>query len=78
MSDTTRTPLLLVILDGWGYREETRDNAIAQANTPVWDRLWQEAPHTLISASGVDVGLPDEQMGNSDVGHMSLGAGRVL
>jgi 2,3-bisphosphoglycerate-independent phosphoglycerate mutase len=78
MSDTTKTPLLLVILDGWGYREETRDNAIAHANTPVWDRLWREAPHTLISGSGLDVGLPDGQMGNSEVGHMSLGAGRVL
>jgi 2,3-bisphosphoglycerate-independent phosphoglycerate mutase len=78
MSDTARTPLLLVILDGWGHREETRDNAIAQANTPVWDRLWREAPHTLISGSGLDVGLPDGQMGNSEVGHMSLGAGRVL
>ena len=78
MSDTAKTPLLLVILDGWGYREETRDNAIASANTPVWDRLWQEAPHTLISGSGLDVGLPDGQMGNSEVGHMSLGAGRVL
>jgi 2,3-bisphosphoglycerate-independent phosphoglycerate mutase len=78
MSDTTRTPLLLVILDGWGYREDSRDNAIAQAHTPVWDKLWQEAPHTLISGSGPDVGLPEGQMGNSEVGHMSLGAGRVM
>jgi 2,3-bisphosphoglycerate-independent phosphoglycerate mutase len=78
MSDTAKTPLLLVILDGWGYREETQDNAIANANTPVWDRLWREAPHTLVSGSGLDVGLPDGQMGNSEVGHMSLGAGRVV
>jgi 2,3-bisphosphoglycerate-independent phosphoglycerate mutase len=78
MRDTTRTPLLLVILDGWGYREDPRDNAIAHADTPVWDKLWQQAPHTLISGSGLDVGLPDGQMGNSEVGHMSLGAGRVL
>ncbi|MCB1843392.1 MAG: 2,3-bisphosphoglycerate-independent phosphoglycerate mutase, partial [Halioglobus sp.] len=68
MSETTRTPTLLIILDGWGYREETRDNAIAGAHTPVWDALWQEAPHTLISASGADVGLPGGQMGNSEVG----------
>ncbi len=78
MSDHAKVPLLLVILDGWGYREETRDNAIANAHTPVWDRLWREVPHTLISGSGLDVGLPDGQMGNSEVGHMSLGAGRVV
>jgi 2,3-bisphosphoglycerate-independent phosphoglycerate mutase len=78
MSNQVKNPLLLVILDGWGYREDSRDNAIANANTPVWDRLWKEAPHTLISASGLDVGLPEGQMGNSEVGHMSLGAGRVV
>ena len=69
---------LLLILDGWGYREETEHNAISAANTPVWDRLWSQCPHTLIKTSGVDVGLPNGQMGNSEVGHMSLGAGRVV
>jgi len=78
MSDTDKTPTALIVLDGWGYREDTRNNAIANGNTPVWDRLWAQAPHTLISASGGDVGLPDGQMGNSEVGHMSLGAGRVV
>ena len=78
MSDTTKTPTVLIVLDGWGHREDTRDNAIAMANTPVWDRLWAEAPHTLVSGSGLDVGLPAGQMGNSEVGHMSLGSGRVI
>ncbi len=71
-------PLLLIILDGWGYSDNTQYNAIHNANKPVWDRLWEDYPHMLISASGVDVGLPDEQMGNSEVGHMHLGAGRVV
>jgi 2,3-bisphosphoglycerate-independent phosphoglycerate mutase len=78
MTEQTPRPIVLIILDGWGYREETRDNAIANAHTPVWDRLWREAPHTLVSGSGLDVGLPAGQMGNSEVGHMSLGAGRVV
>ncbi len=78
MTDASRVPTVLIILDGWGHREETRDNAIANARTPVWDRLWAEAPHTLISGSGLDVGLPEGQMGNSEVGHMSLGSGRVI
>jgi len=78
MIAASKSPTVLVILDGWGHREETRDNAIANANTPVWDRLWQQSPHTLISASGLDVGLPEGQMGNSEVGHMSLGSGRVV
>ena len=78
MSNDRRRTLLLVILDGWGYREATDGNAIANANTPVWDRWWRERPHTLISGSGLDVGLPAGQMGNSEVGHMSLGAGRVV
>ena len=69
---------LLVILDGFGYREDATDNAIARAHTPTWDALWASRPHTLISGSGEDVGLPDGQMGNSEVGHMILGAGRVL
>jgi 2,3-bisphosphoglycerate-independent phosphoglycerate mutase len=78
MNEQPRKPVALIILDGWGYREERQDNAIANARTPVWDRLWREAPHTLVSGSGLDVGLPDGQMGNSEVGHMTLGAGRVI
>ena len=78
MSEQHKRPTALIILDGWGYREDTRDNAIANAHTPVWDRLWRDAPHTLVSGSGLDVGLPAGQMGNSEVGHMSLGAGRVV
>jgi 2,3-bisphosphoglycerate-independent phosphoglycerate mutase len=78
MSESNKKPTVLIVLDGWGYREETQDNAIANAATPVWDRLWAQSPHTLISASGEDVGLPGGQMGNSEVGHMSLGAGRVI
>ncbi len=71
-------PLALIILDGWGYSEEPQYNSILAANTPVWDRLWQDYPHTLISASGAGVGLPGDQMGNSEVGHMNLGAGRIV
>ncbi len=78
MSTEQHRTTLLVILDGFGYRAESRDNAIANAQTPTWDRLWSEAPHTLISGSGLDVGLPEGQMGNSEVGHMSLGAGRIV
>ncbi|MEH6909181.1 MAG: 2,3-bisphosphoglycerate-independent phosphoglycerate mutase [Oceanicoccus sp.] len=73
-----RKPMVLLILDGWGYREDSRDNAIANANTPAWDKLWATAPRTLISSSGASVGLPEGQMGNSEVGHMSLGAGRIV
>jgi 2,3-bisphosphoglycerate-independent phosphoglycerate mutase len=71
-------PTGLIILDGWGHREEVKDNAIAQANTPNWDKLIATRPHTLIGTSGKDVGLPNGQMGNSEVGHMNLGAGRVV
>jgi 2,3-bisphosphoglycerate-independent phosphoglycerate mutase len=71
-------PTLLVVLDGFGYSPSTQDNAIAQARTPNWDRFWNEKPHALISGSGADVGLPDDQMGNSEVGHMNLGAGRKV
>jgi 2,3-bisphosphoglycerate-independent phosphoglycerate mutase len=78
MSKGDKKPTVLIILDGWGHREDVRDNAIATATTPVWDRLWSQAPHTLISGSGLDVGLPAGQMGNSEVGHMSLGSGRVV
>jgi len=70
--------MLLLILDGWGYREERRHNAIAAARKPVWDKLWDEYPHTLIRTSGAAVGLPADQMGNSEVGHLNLGAGRVV
>ncbi len=73
-----KTPTVLIVLDGFGYREAEEGNAIAAADTPNWDRYWQDAPHTLISGSGSDVGLPDGQMGNSEVGHMNLGAGRVV
>ncbi|MBT7719299.1 MAG: phosphoglycerate mutase (2,3-diphosphoglycerate-independent), partial [Halieaceae bacterium] len=78
MSNSCKKTTVLVILDGWGHREETQDNAIANGDTPVWDRLWRESPHTLVSGSGLDVGLPAGQMGNSEVGHMSLGSGRVI
>ncbi|MBB6254717.1 2,3-bisphosphoglycerate-independent phosphoglycerate mutase [Nitrospirillum iridis] len=71
-------PVVLCILDGWGYREEVADNAVAQGDTPNFNRLWQDAPHGLLSASEEDVGLPAGQMGNSEVGHMNLGAGRVV
>jgi len=77
-SATAKKTALLVILDGWGHREEVRDNAIANARTPTWDRLLSECPNTLISSSGESVGLPAGQMGNSEVGHMSLGAGRIV
>ena len=69
---------MLIILDGWGHSDSSENNAIAAALTPTWDRLWVESPHTLISGSGPDVGLPEGQMGNSEVGHMNLGAGRVV
>ena len=71
-------PVVLAILDGWGFREEKLDNAIKNANTPIMDSLWHGYPHTLISASGADVGLPDGQMGNSEVGHLTIGSGRII
>ncbi len=71
-------PVVLAILDGWGYREETEHNAVKQASTPIIDALWNAYPHTLIEASGADVGLPDDQMGNSEVGHLTIGAGRII
>jgi 2,3-bisphosphoglycerate-independent phosphoglycerate mutase len=79
MNDMTRRkPLLLMILDGWGYRPEREDNAIALADTPCWDALWRDDPHGLIETSGTAVGLPAGQMGNSEVGHMNIGAGRIV
>jgi 2,3-bisphosphoglycerate-independent phosphoglycerate mutase len=74
----SKKPMVLVILDGYGYREEQQDNAIYSAKTPVMDALWAKRPHTLIDASGLEVGLPDRQMGNSEVGHVNLGAGRIV
>ncbi len=71
-------PAVLIVLDGWGYREDAEDNAIAMARTPNWDHLWRDFPHTLIHTSGAEVGLPGDQMGNSEVGHLNLGAGRVV
>lgn len=71
-------PVMLIVLDGWGHSEDTRCNAIHAARKPAWDRMWSEFPHSLIRCSGGDVGLPDEQMGNSEVGHVHLGAGRLV
>lgn len=72
------TPVLLLILDGFGYREESDSNAILAARKPNWDTLWRDNPHTLISASEKHVGLPSHQMGNSEVGHLNIGAGRIV
>jgi len=72
------TPVLLLILDGFGYREDPDHNAVAHAYKPNWDRLWRDYPHTLIEASELSVGLPHAQMGNSEVGHLNIGAGRVI
>ncbi len=71
-------PTVLCILDGWGYRADRHDNGIALARTPVWNRLMRTSPHSLLQASALDVGLPRGQMGNSEVGHMNIGAGRVV
>jgi 2,3-bisphosphoglycerate-independent phosphoglycerate mutase len=75
---TRPAPVVLLVLDGWGYRAEREGNAIAMANVPTWDRLWARAPRTLLEASGEAVGLPCGQIGNSEVGHLNLGAGRVV
>jgi 2,3-bisphosphoglycerate-independent phosphoglycerate mutase len=75
---TRKPPYLLIILDGWGIAESAPDNAIALAKTPTWQHLLTHYPHTTIATSGRDVGLPDGQMGNSEVGHMNIGAGRIL
>jgi len=71
-------PLVLIVMDGWGYSEKTQNNAIASARKPTWDSLWARYPHALIEASETSVGLPTHQMGNSEVGHLNLGAGRVV
>ncbi|MEI6528175.1 MAG: 2,3-bisphosphoglycerate-independent phosphoglycerate mutase [bacterium] len=68
----------LIVLDGWGYREEKENNAIAEAKTPFFDELWENYPHSLLEASGLAVGLPEGQMGNSEVGHTTIGAGKIV
>ena len=73
-----RRPVMLVILDGWGWRDEVADNAVRLARTPTFDRLWSTCPRALLRTSGLDVGLPRGQMGNSEVGHLNIGAGRVV
>jgi 2,3-bisphosphoglycerate-independent phosphoglycerate mutase len=73
-----RRPVMLVVLDGWGWREEAADNAVRQAKTPTFDRLWANGPRAFLRTCGRDVGLPDGQMGNSEVGHLNIGAGRVV
>ena len=73
-----RRPVMLAILDGWGWREDPADNAVRQAKTPNFDRLWNSGPRAFLRTSGRDVGLPDGQMGNSEVGHLNIGAGRVV
>ncbi|MBA3467307.1 MAG: 2,3-bisphosphoglycerate-independent phosphoglycerate mutase, partial [Gemmatimonadaceae bacterium] len=71
-------PVALIVLDGWGFSPKTEGNAIALARTPTWDALWKRGSRTLLEASGLRVGLPHGQMGNSEVGHLNLGAGRVV
>jgi 2,3-bisphosphoglycerate-independent phosphoglycerate mutase len=78
ISTQKRRSVMLAILDGWGWREDSADNAIRQAKTPTFDRLWSSGPHGFLRTSGKDVGLPDGQMGNSEVGHLNIGAGRVV
>lgn len=77
-SMSAQKPVILCILDGWGYRETVTDNAVALAATPNWDKILKNCPQTLLKTCGLDVGLPTGQMGNSEVGHMNLGAGRVV
>jgi 2,3-bisphosphoglycerate-independent phosphoglycerate mutase len=71
-------PVLLLILDGWGYREDASSNTLELANLPNWRKLLADYPHTLVETHGLHVGLPDGQMGNSEVGHMNIGAGRIV
>ncbi|MCK5166853.1 MAG: phosphoglycerate mutase (2,3-diphosphoglycerate-independent), partial [Rhodospirillaceae bacterium] len=77
-ANSPKTPIVLCILDGWGERDETTCNAVSAGATPNWDRLNKTCPKSKLKASALDVGLPDGQMGNSEVGHMTLGAGRVI
>lgn len=78
MTNTKHKPLVLIILDGWGHSEKHDHNAIHNANIPLWDTLLSKYPHTLLEASGLEVGLPEGQMGNSEVGHLNIGSGRVV
>ena len=73
-----RRPVMLVVLDGWGWREDAADNAVRQARTPSFDRLWATCSRAFLHTSGKDVGLPPGQMGNSEVGHLNIGAGRLV
>ena len=73
-----KKPVALIIMDGFGESKNLDGNAIASSNTPNLDKIMNEYPHTLIQASGLDVGLPDGQMGNSEVGHTNIGAGRIV
>jgi len=76
--DYAMKPVVLMVLDGWGWREDKTANAVLEAKTPNFDRLWKQYPHTLVNTTGLAVGLPDNVMGNSEVGHMNIGAGRVV
>ncbi len=78
MNGAPGRPLVLVIIDGWGYRTDPFGNAIAAAKKPSWDALWQRWPHTILAAAGGPVGLPEGQQGNSEVGHLNIGAGRIV
>src|SRR6476660_2134299 len=74
----SKQPVALIILDGFGLRDEAKGNAVAHANKPNFDRYWNEYPHATLRADGEYVGLPEGQMGNSEVGHLNIGAGRVV
>jgi 2,3-bisphosphoglycerate-independent phosphoglycerate mutase len=78
MTAPAHRPVVLMILDGWGLSDNPEGNAPYLANTPNFDRIWRDCPHATLSASGEDVGLPAGQMGNSEVGHTNIGAGRVV
>ena len=78
MPNAAPRPVMLVVLDGFGWREDSADNAVRLARKPNFDRLWRDCPHAFLRTSGLDVGLPQGQMGNSEVGHMNIGAGRVV
>lgn len=75
---SNKKPVVLAILDGYGHSETTKGNAIFNANTPYMDKIVKEFPHTYVQASGSYVGLPDGQIGNSEVGHLNIGAGRIV
>ena len=75
---TKKKPVMLVIMDGFGCSKNEKDNAVAQADLKVLPTLWKEYPHSYLGASGEDVGLPDGQIGNSEVGHLNIGAGRIV